>query len=250
MHAFLINLPHAADRLSHAKAQLEQAGIPYSVVEAINGKALSYPHLQFNEPGYQLKQGRRRVDPEVGCYLSHMKAIQAFLDTGEKFGLILEDDIHLPPYLVKLIDEAFKQADFDMLRLSTVNSGRWSKTAHLMKSYYLGVAFTREKGAGAYVINRKAAKRMAKRFQIMSLPYDHRFDLEWLDGYRTMGITPAPVKQSGFDSQIQNNMRAYYLPAYIRYWTVFPYRFFWEVTRIVSRGYSYLKLQTEKDRSY
>ncbi len=245
MHAYLINLPDAQDRLCHAEKELAKLQIPYTVVKAIKGAELDYPHPRFSETSYKLLQGRRRIDAEVGCYLSHVKAIQLFLDSGEDYGLILEDDIRFGESAKEVITNALQTASFDMLRLSTVITGRWTKTVRLSESHFLGVAYTREKGAGAYLINRKAAQRMVDRYLPMKLPFDHRFDLEWLDGYRTLGITPTLVQQNGFDSQIQHDIRAYYLPAYLRYWTVFPCRFFWEVSRVIFRCYSHLKLKVE-----
>lgn len=248
IHVYLINLPNAQDRLRHAESELSKLQIPYTVVKAIRGSELDYPHPQFSETTYKLMQGRRRIDAEVGCYLSHMKAIQLFLDSDHDYGLMLEDDIRFEASAKEVITSALQAASFDMLRLSTVNTGRWTKTVQLSAKHFLGVAYTREKGAGAYLINRKAAKKMLHKYLPMKLPYDHRFDLEWLDRYRTLGITPALVQQNGFDSQIQHNIRSYYLPAYIRYWTVFPCRLFWEFSRIIFRSYSHLRLKIESRR--
>lgn len=250
MRAYLINLPEAGDRLTAAEAELDRLDLPFVVVEAIRGKELDYPIAEFSEAGYKLLQGRRRIDAEVGCYLSHLKAIQCFLDSGEEHGLILEDDIKLSDNLKEIISIAYKSASFDLLRLSSVNTGRWSRTIPLVDGYFLGVAFTREKGAGAYVLNRRAAETILAHYLPMKLPYDHRFDLEWLDGMRTLGVSPPPVNQSGFESQIQHNIRSYYYPAYLRYWTVLPSRAFWEVSRMLFRSYSYLKLKAEQAGLY
>lgn len=243
MHAYLINLTAAKDRLFHAEQELSKFQIPYTVVNAIKGSELPYPHVLFSDVGYRLLQGRRRIDAEFGCFLSHLKAIQLFWDSGEDYGLILEDDIQFADSAKSVIAQALQAAPFDLLRLSTVNSGRWTKTIPLKAGHFLGVAYTREKGAGAYLLNRKAAKKILANYLPMTLPYDHRFDLEWLDGFRTLGITPPLVTQKGFTSQIQQNVRAHYLPAYLRYWTVFPCRFFWELTRVIFRGYSHIKLK-------
>lgn len=243
MHAYLINLPEAKDRLAACKKELVTQDISFTIVEAIHGKRLTYPHKNFSDFGYHVRQGRRRIDSEVGCYLSHLKAIQCFLDSDQEYGLILEDDISFCPGFTEIIKRAITTIPFDILRLSTVNSGRWSKTIHLQQNYYAGVAFTREKGAGAYVINRKAALRMVQRYLPMKLPYDHRFDLEWLDGLLTYGVSPSPVTQRGFETQIQQNIRSYYFPAWKRYWTVFPFRACYELSRVVFRSFAFLKLK-------
>lgn len=243
MRAYLLNLPDATERLAHCKNELANANIPVTVIEAVLGKELEFPHPDFDEKGYILRQGRRRIDAEVGCYLSHIKALHTFLKSKDEYGLILEDDVRFEcPHLLRLINRAIEIGGFDILRLSTVNSGRWKSTIPLDDTYSMGVAFTREKGAGAYLVNRKAAQRMVNRYLPMQLPYDHRFDIEWLDGLTALGVTPLPIEQrGGFATQIQNNVRSYYLPAIQRYWTVFPCRAFWEIGRALMRSISFIK---------
>jgi glycosyl transferase, family 25 len=246
MRAYLINLPDASERRQRSCSELEAAGLTCTLIEAIRGAHISYPHPSFAERSYILRQGRRRIDAEVGCYLSHLKAIQAFLDGGDDYGIILEDDILLPAQFRSLIEKAISLGGFDMLRLSSVNSGRWTRTITLDDHYAMGVAFSREKGAGAYLLNRKAALKIVGHYLPMTLPYDHRLDQEWLDGFRTMGISPPPVRQEGFSSQIQRKIRSYYLPAYLRYWSVFPYRVSVELARVLSRSSAYFRLRASR----
>lgn len=248
--AYLLNLREAKDRLTATTDHLVAARIEFSVIEAIRGTRIEYPSTYFAETGYRLRQGRRRIDGEVGCYLSHIKAMEAFLATEAQHCLILEDDASFDRNLADVIRAAIEyEKAWDLLRLSTVNTGRWTKTVPLINGYSLGAAFTREKGAGGYVVNRKAAKRMVTRCLPMSLPYDHRFDLEWFIGLKALGITPPPIKQTGFETQIQHGVRTRYLHPMIRYWTVFPYRAFCEVTRVIarSRAWAALKLLSRRN---
>lgn len=59
----------------------------------------------------------------------------------------------------------------------------------------LAIALTREKGAGAYVINRTAANWIVRDLMPMRLSYDIAFDLEYIDGLRAAFIDPVPVDQ-------------------------------------------------------
>lgn len=228
--------------MKHCHQQLQREGIAYERVEAIYGNDLQFPLPAYSDRGYRLRQGRHRIAAEVGCFMSHLKALKAFLNSDADWGLILEDDISLPAQLRSLIDRSLAVGGFDILRLSTVNSGRWLPVTALDDTYHLGVAVTREKGAGAYLVNRRAAETMLRRYLPMNLPYDHRFDLEWLDGLTAAGISPAPVRQGGFATQIQSGVRRSYIHPLLRYWTVLPFRTFWEVSRFFCRSIQWVRL--------
>lgn len=239
----MINLATATRRWNNCTRRLVAAGIPFERVEAVDGKALAFPHPDYDERGYRLRQGRRTIPAEVGCYFSHVRALQAFLDSGDDFGLILEDDASVEPDLYPLISKAIAMGRYwDLLRLSRINKGKAFRLLQLDDRHHLGVMFTREKGAGAYVVNRRAATIMVAAFRPMNLPYDIMFDREWLFGYRTMVIYPFPVSQKGQPTQIQYEIRDHYIPPWRRYWTVFPFRAAWETGRVICRGWQVLRV--------
>ena len=52
---------------------------------------------------------------EVGCYLSHLRALKAFLDSDAAFGIILEDDAGLSTGYLDLIQRLLgRQHAWDM----------------------------------------------------------------------------------------------------------------------------------------
>lgn len=185
---------HPAGRVGETKEiplRVGSGAIACTIIDAIRGSTLSFPNEFFAGKSYVLRQGRRRIDAEVGCYMSHLKAIRTFTASGDEYGLILEDDVLLPHHFRALLERAISVGGFDMLRLSTVNSGRWTKTIKLDDDYSMGVAFSREKGSGAYLLNRTAARKIVDHFIPMTLPNDIRLDQEWLDGFRTLGNAAA-----------------------------------------------------------
>ena len=70
---FIINLEHRTDRLGRCMNWLLDSGVPESKVTRVN--ALYTP-------------GRGHI----GCIISHIRAIEMFIQSGGEFGLILEDD--------------------------------------------------------------------------------------------------------------------------------------------------------------
>lgn len=236
MKAFLINLPECIDRKQYASSMLVDAGFEIVLVEAIWGKNLIYPHPDYSSMSYRLMHGKKDNYGEVGCYLSHIKALNLFLDSGEEFGFICEDDISVKPEVLNVIQKAIQKSHrWDILRISGLRSGTPIKICALDEEYALHVNLTRQTGSGAYVVNRKAAQKLVKVLLPMKLPLDHAYDREWLWGLRALMIYPILANQrNGFESQIKAR-KHYKLPAYIRYLTVFPYRTVNEISRVFYR---------------
>lgn len=237
LECYLINLDRAAGRLADMDARLRAAGIGYRRVSAVDGATLPDALPEFSARGYALLHGRRRTPPEIGCYLSHVACARAFLETDADYALILEDDVVPEADLLATIDKACLSAGtWDILRLSSVNSGRKYPYKRLDATRSLAIALTREKGAGAYVVNRRAAQWIVTRLLPMRLAYDIAFDLEFLSGLKAAFVWPLPADQNtGYETQIQKRIQAFKLPFY-RYLTVFPYRLYLETTRLILRS--------------
>jgi len=241
---YAINLARATDRWQKLRAQFEQLNLPYERVEAVEGARLPAELPEFSELSYKLLHGRRRTPAEIGCYLSHIECARRLLASPHTHALILEDDVLLAPQTRAVVEAAIERAsEWDILRLSTVNHGRKFPYAPLVEEYNLAIALTREKGAGGYVINRRAAEVFLRRLLPIRVAWDIAFDVEHLLGLRSVFVTPLPIDQNtGQESQIQNDIRRFRLPRW-RYLTVFPTRVFFESTRFFARSARLLQLK-------
>lgn len=236
LKVFLINLDRAKGRLAAMAARLDALPLSWERVPAVDGQSLIFPLPEFSDWSYKLLHGRRRMPAEIGCYLSHVECARRLLASDASHALILEDDVSFPDDFAELLEAALgRRSGWDILRLSTVNDGPKVAYAPLTGRRSLAVALMREKGAGAYVINRRAAEWFVSGLLPMRLAWDIAFDLEYLHGLRAAFVLPVPVDQSNETvSQIQGGVRASKLPRW-RYLTVLPYRFFLETSRAVMR---------------
>jgi glycosyl transferase family 25 len=235
---YLINLASAVDRLREMNKKVAFAGLECELVIAIDGKKIDPDMPLFCATSYKFLHGRRPIPAEIGCYLSHIECAKRFLETKADFAMILEDDVSFSDDFMEIIDEACKNSNlWDILRLTSVSNGKKFCVKKITKQHYLAVALTREKGAGAYVINRNAGRWLTKKLIPMRLSYDIAFDLEYLAGLKAAFVWPLPASQrSNYETQIQININDYKLPRY-RYFTVLPYRAYLEITRAVCRSY-------------
>lgn len=245
MQAFIINLDTATDRWAFVEKSFSQSRLELQRVSAIDIKLLSFPHRDYSEERYRLRHGRTPNRRELACYLSHIKAIDTFLATGEHHALIGEDDIVLRPELDAVLEAALRYSpSWNILRLSGLTNGHPLRIARLHGNYSLCVNMGRLKGAGAYLIDRRAAAILRSRLLPMSLPFDHAIDREWFCGLRAAYILPFPVSQteSDFLSSVQPGTWPK-LSRTRRCLTTYPYQVFNEVSRWLFRGSYSLRLK-------
>jgi glycosyl transferase family 25 len=243
MRAYIINLDSAADRWAFVERSFQVSQLELCRVSAIPAKELHFPHPDFSAKSYRYFHGRTYNPREVACYFSHLKAIKMFLASDESHGLIGEDDLTLRADFDHALESALGCATcWNILRLTGLRSGHGAKVASLARDYSLCVNFSRMKGAGAYVIDRTAARALLAGLLPMRLPFDHAFDREWFFGLRAATILPSPCSQieSDFLSSVQPGTYPK-LPESRRLVTTYPYQAFNETTRWLFRSAQYLR---------
>jgi glycosyl transferase family 25 len=239
LHAFVINLPSAVERLRRVTERLDAAGIPHTRVEGVYGPGLVFPHPDFAARRYTLWHGKEPNPREVGCYLGHIAAIRAFLESNAEYGLMLEDDADFAPELPALLKEAITARDtWDLLHLShcgRIHPSTFVTLRTLSNNARIAQHLTHVKGAGAYLVNRRWAKAAVNALLPMWLPWDYAFDREEdLPGrFRVALLLPFPVSQATPDvSQITQTRK---LGFWRRSFTVMPRRTFERAVRFVRR---------------
>lgn len=209
---FLINLAGSDDRLASARTQLEIGGIPFTRIEAVDGR--NRPATDFDsysEPRARAFFGRAMASGEVGCYLSHLRAAQAVLDSGAPYGLVLEDDFKAAPQSWQILAELTALLDTDPLpgwellnlcrapRLVTRPLGtltRHGGTHTLSRAYYFPVLAT------AILWSRAGATRFIAEYGQPVGPVDHVFRRMMCDSGLGLGCDPALFGVTGVDSDI------------------------------------------------
>ena len=246
MQAFIINLETATDRWQAIAERFARTRIPIARVPAIDGTALKLPSPDFDERHFRLRHGRATNPREIGCYLSHVAAMRAFLETSESHGLICEDDIVPGPDFDAAIEGALNHArHWNVLRVTGLGTGKPLTVRALGGGFRLCISLGRVKGAGAYVVDRTAAQAFVDRLLPMWLPFDHAIDREWHFGLKAAYILPFPCSQTeaGFRSSIQtgNTGKA---RSQSRWRTTYPYQAGNEMTRWIFRTANYLRART------
>jgi len=237
MLGLCLNLDHATDRWEYTRENFAKQNIQLQRVSAVVGNELPFPIPEHDAEVYLRWHGKRTVPAEVGCFLSHIKAMHLFLDSEESFALICEDDVSPVNNLEEILTNALGFQDhWDILRLSGFHDAKPQPIAQLKHSHSLCVNLKFLAGTGAYLINRHAASILSERLLPMFLPYDHALDREWLWGLKSLCVNPLPIDQGDHDFSTQIQTRNSKAPWYQRYWTVAPFRVKTKWMRFIHRG--------------
>ena len=164
---FYINLARRPDRRAFMEDQFNRLGLTAERVEAVTPDDL--PHsdrIKYCNPD------RRRwmTETEFACNLSHAMAWRRFLDDGSEHALILEDDAtlsrSLPSFLGTVRDAA---PDIPVIRIETLG-GEARRLGpveqQIMPHIALRRCFTRDAGAGGYLLTRAAAALLIGRTEM------------------------------------------------------------------------------------
>ena len=212
IQAFIINLDKATERMKHMRSEIEPTKISYSRIEAVNGPELIKPIKEFNKKRFNILTGKVQNLREIGCYLSHIRALETFLQSDANYGLILEDDVRLQKDILQLLNKAIDYSQFwDLLRLSSSREGEFIKIRQLNHDYELAYNTKVLKNTGAYLLSRKAAQNCVQKMLPMCLPYDVALDREWDFELKAACINPLPIKLKDFPTQISQRSRRLWL---------------------------------------
>ena len=191
---FVINLDRDVERMASIDGSLKSLGLNYVRVPAVLGKDVPGWEQLVDANLYGARN--RNVMPragEVGCYLSHLKAMEEFLRTDAPWCLILEDDVEVRPECVEVLAALGQKDDWDLLKLFCFHSGLPVRKRALTPTHHLVVHLTRTTSSAAYAVNRRAAETLLKSMRPISEQVDHALERPWETGLRVRGVRPLPV---------------------------------------------------------
>ena len=203
-HAYIISLAKDAHRRDRLTRRLQEIGFDFTIVAGIDGRAFDVSEQAVYDRKTRLRFfGRDLLGAELGCLLSHRKAIAAIAECDLPYGLVLEDDCVIrdefvpcmtaivsmrpPPDLVRFIDK-------DKL-YTTRHKVLAPLTGHMNLVRTQGTPG----GAYAYFISRTGAQRILKHLQNVYLPVDVILGHSWTTGVDNLIAIPSPVTHAALE---------------------------------------------------
>lgn len=194
---YVINLDRDTVRMATIARNLAGLGLDYERIPAVLGRELPDPGSYVDTKGYPRHNHADQPRPgEVGCYLSHIKAMRRLLETDSPCALILEDDVELLPETRGCLEALARRDDWDMVKLFCFHRGTPFRLSEVAHGRHLCVHLTRTTSAAAYMVNRRAAERLVAGLLPMREQIDHAHDRPWETGLRIRGLRPMAARLS------------------------------------------------------
>ena len=176
-----INLDRSPDREVKIRARLADAGFDFQKCVGVDGGNLSADQLSFYDEARTIKyMGRKLYKGELGCYLSHLKAVKAFLETDAEFGLIVEDDLVVPDgfkrFCLNVCDTARRAyPEWQLINLYR-GAGRPFTDLKTLKLgatlHRYGIAHSFPASAVALIWSRSGARNFIEKYSTIYAPVD------------------------------------------------------------------------------
>jgi len=199
--AFFINRDCDEDRRSSVCAHLSSANMTAERVPGVEG--LNVPD-QFREVFFEGSTLHSKLKPgEVGCYASHLVAMQRMLDQNHDYALILEDDAILPADTAEIVRGviASMPKGWDLVHLCK-DSNRAVKIISALDGDRKLVRYSRvPETTTGYLVSRSGAHKFLKPMK-RYWPIDTDFRQPWRFGLEIYGVTPCIIEPEGFASAI------------------------------------------------
>ena len=209
--AYLINLERAKDRLEYVLPMVSAVHKDVHIISAIDGNMLTknYIDLLTDYESYRAFLKKKPENGTIGCYLSHVKLWETFLQSGYEYALVFEDDISFDPKSLKkaITHLLHKSTLWDICSFEIHHRGGPMILSNLDTGLSLVNYKYRITHTGAYLMNRHAAKQLLLHKYPIKMPVDHFFTRTWELGIKFTGIEPRLVKQSFGDSYITNEIK-------------------------------------------
>ena len=191
---YVINLDRDVERMASLAGSLRGLNLTYVRVSAVLGKEVPDWEKLVDVELYGARNRLPMPRPgEVGCYLSHLKAMEEFLRTDAPWCVILEDDVEVRPECVEVLAALGQEDDWDLVKLFCFHSGLPVRKRALTQNHHLVVHLTRTTSSAAYVVNRRAAETLLKSMRHITEQVDHALERPWETGLRVRGVRPLPV---------------------------------------------------------
>ena len=205
---YLINLDGSDQRLEQATQQLNAVKWPFERFTAFDGRGKALTEFsQYDDQGTQELLGRRLMNSELGCYLSHYGCTEKFLTTDADYLIVLEDDMKIDDnfhqQLKATLDylDTHKDLDWYLVNIAAKKK-KFAKDITYINTISLWHAFYFPIRGLGLIWSRQGAQEFVQAGRTINMPVDIFFQTWLSKNGKGLGVWPALVRPAGLDSDI------------------------------------------------
>lgn len=172
---YCINLPDSIDRRRSMEKQAKKHNIKLEIVKAVDGKTDEINDFEFTEKRGRMNWADQKLTgPEIGCILSHRKALETFLKTKANYCVVLEDDAVIGNNFNDKLKEIADYKYWDLVKIENRHGNKKRGiTMHELKSGEKIVAgYKCDIGTTGLFYTRKGAEKIISTLHSLILPID------------------------------------------------------------------------------
>lgn len=248
---YVINLKKDIIKKQKIANILESFKLNHLFIDAIDANKKNHLNLDgYNVTKRKLFLGRELIDKEIAITNSHIKALNTFLKSKLKYGLILEDDIEIPLIFVSVLRKITSiNYEWDVIRF--INKPKFLKLkgrkVFILDSQHSLIRLPKLPGGGyAYIVSRRGAKKIIK----MTWNYYHPIDIllgqTWKTNLNSLFCTPGIINHPPVPDHIENNDPRYIKEKKVLLSKYFFSRFFYKIYESFMKwGFYYYKFPND-----
>lgn len=154
---YIINLEKKKDRKRYMQQQLTKFNIKnFKFFKAIDGNKVDFTKLIYHKDQIPLSNG------ELGCTISHLKALEHWLkNSNSEYVIVCEDDLsfetvdYWPYSWSDYLEEINENVNYDIIQFTIIDNNKVDTTFHKRR--------IDEWSTSCYLIKRSAAKKLIER---------------------------------------------------------------------------------------
>ncbi|RFB81066.1 glycosyltransferase family 25 protein [Methylovirgula sp. 4M-Z18] len=202
MKTFVINVETSVARREFMMRQCAAAGLDATIVKAVTPATLPAHPYRYAARRAEIYAGRPLMPTEIACAASHMRLWQQLLDDPDVDRyFILEDDVRIEPGIRDIVARLDPHAPSRIVKLSGMNERPMKRVEAVDDAHGLYRMAYGPLDAGAYVIDKPAAKRLLAYCAKLAMPIDVLMDRCYIHGVPIYSVIPYPAKGMGvFDA--------------------------------------------------
>lgn len=202
---YVINLDKSKKRLTNFRKAFDPLDLNIEKVPAIDGRYLDI-ETYSNDSDCQKEMGRGIQPGEIGCFLSHKKALEKFLATDSKYAIVFEDDAIPRDGFKDTVDALILKFLQNNEKVAAVNLGaldfKYSSKVLVINNNVLRCAHRFPMLATAVLWTRPGAKTFLNNASLITMPYDNFLRVLFTGTNSVFSIQPPIIRSSGIESDI------------------------------------------------